>query len=108
MDEQGIVDLVTAPAEDMHDEEDADENAELSNRKEQCPVSHADAMRMFDDCLTWLRFQQEATVSNTSTLDFASWLLKNVNLCEDNPKLIHFLGLLLQVMLMMIQYLRIK
>lgn len=68
MDEQGIVDLVTAPAEDMRDEEDADENAELSNRKEQCPVSHADAMRMFDDCLTWLRFQQEATVSNTSTL----------------------------------------
>ena len=31
MDEQGIVDLVTAPAEDMRDEEDADENAELSN-----------------------------------------------------------------------------
>ena len=27
MDEQGIVDLVTAPAEDMRDEEDADENA---------------------------------------------------------------------------------
>ena len=68
MDEQGIVDLVTASAEDMRDEEDADENAELSNRKEQCPVSHADAMRMFDDCLTWILFQQEATVSNTSTL----------------------------------------
>ena len=25
-------------------------------------------MRMFDDCLTWLRFQREATVANTSTL----------------------------------------
>ena len=25
-------------------------------------------MRMFDQCLTWLRFQPEATVSNTSTL----------------------------------------
>ena len=23
---------------------------------------------MFDDCLTWLRFQREATVANTSTL----------------------------------------
>ena len=25
-------------------------------------------MQVFDHCLTWLRIQQEATVSNTSTL----------------------------------------
>ena len=69
IDNQGIVDLFMAPAEDIRDEEeDTDENAELSNQKEQCPVSHAEAMRMFDHCLTWLRFQREATVANTLAL----------------------------------------
>ena len=52
MDDQEIVDLVIAPAENIRDEEDADENAELSNQKEQGPVSHAEAIQMFDDCLT--------------------------------------------------------
>ena len=67
MDEQGIVDLVTAPEEDIPNEEE-DENAELASQKEHCPVSHAEAMQMHDECLTWLRFQPEATASNTSTL----------------------------------------
>ena len=62
------MDLVIAPAEDIRDEEDADENAELSNQKEQCLVSQAEAMQMFDDFLRWLRFQREATVANTSSL----------------------------------------
>ena len=61
MDEQGIVDLVSAA-------EDKDENTGISTQKEKCPVLHAEAMRMFDRCLTWLRFQSEASVSNTSTL----------------------------------------
>ena len=43
MDEHGIVDLVTAPVEDIRDEEDADKNVELSNQKEQCPVDFAEA-----------------------------------------------------------------
>ena len=73
--------LVIALAEDIRDEEDADENAKLSNQKEQCPVSQAEAMRMFDDCVTWLRFQRKATVANTCTL---------IQLREDNPKLIYF------------------
>ena len=33
LDTQGIVDLVIAPAKEIQDEEDADENVELSNQK---------------------------------------------------------------------------
>ena len=63
------VDLVSA-AEDKewNEEEDTDKNTEHSTQKEKCPVSHAEAMQMFDRCLTWLRFQSEASISNTSTL----------------------------------------
>ena len=61
------MDLVTAPEEDIPDKE-TDENAELASQKEHCLVSHAEAMQMLDECLTWLRFQPEATASNTSTL----------------------------------------
>ena len=69
MDEQGIVDLVSAAEDEKRDEEeDTDKNTGHSTQKEKCPVSHAEAMRMFDRCLTWLRFQSEASVSNTSTL----------------------------------------
>ena len=69
MDDQAIVNLVTIPEENIsNEEEDEGKNAELSNQKNQCRVSHAEAMRMLDECLTCLRFQKEATVSNTSTL----------------------------------------
>ena len=48
--------------------EDADENTQHSTQKAQCFFSSAEAMQMFDHCLTWLRIQPEATISNTSTL----------------------------------------
>lgn len=66
MDEQGIIDLVTAdPAGDESDEEDATDVVVLH---QQCPISNAEAARMFDRCLTWLRSQPEASMANTSTL----------------------------------------
>ena len=68
-DKQGIVDLAsTAEGNEYDKEEDADENTEHSTQKAPCPFSHAEAMQMFDHCLTWLRVQLEATISNTSTL----------------------------------------
>ena len=69
MDEQGIVDLVfVAEGNECDVEEDADENTQHSTQKAQCSLSRAEAMQTFDQCLTWLHIQWEATVSNTSTL----------------------------------------
>ena len=69
LDEQGIVDLVSVAEENECDEEeDADENTQHSTQKAQCSFSRAEVMQMFDHCLTWLRIQPEATVSNTSRL----------------------------------------
>ena len=97
------MDLVIAPAEDIRDEEDADENAKLSNQKKQCPDSHAEAMRIFHDCLTWLRFQREATVTSTSTLVQLRELASKKRVSSQRqPKIDSFLDLLWQVMLMMI------
>ena len=55
---------------------------------------------MFDHCLTWLRIQPEATVSNTSILvRLRELLLKNANLLANNLKLIPIsVDLVLQVM----------
>ena len=81
MDEQGIVDVVSlAEGNECDEEEDADENTQHSTQNAQCSFSRAEAMQMFDHCLTWLRIQPEEKISNTSTTyDFASWLLKNAN-----------------------------
>ena len=69
LDEQGIVDLVSvAEGNECDEEKDADENTQHSMQKAQCSLSRAEAMQMFDHCLTWLRIQPEATVLNTSTL----------------------------------------
>ena len=69
MHEQGIVDLVSVvEGNECDEEEDADENIQPSTQKAQCSFSRAEAMQMFDHCLTWLRIQPEVTVSNTSTL----------------------------------------
>ena len=69
LDEQGIVDLVlVAEGNECDKEKDADENTQHSTQIAQCSFSRARAMQMFDHCLTWLRIQPEATVSNTSTL----------------------------------------
>ena len=67
--EQGIVDhFSVAEGNEYDEEEDADENTQHSKQKAQCSFSRAEAMQMFDHCLTSFRIQQEATVSNTSTL----------------------------------------
>ena len=59
------------------------------------------AMRMTDDCLTWLLFQQEATVANTATLvQLHELAAKKRESSRRQSILIHFLGLLWQVMLM--------
>ena len=69
LDEQEIVDLVSvAEVNQCDEEEDADENTQHSTQKAQCSFSRAEAMQMFDHCLTWLRILPEATVSNTFTL----------------------------------------
>ena len=69
MDEQGIVYLVLVEEGNKCDKgEDADENTKRSTQKAQCSLSRAEAMQMFDHCLTWLRIQPEAIVLNTSTL----------------------------------------
>ena len=69
MDDQGIVDRVSvAEGYECDEEEDAEENTQHSTQKAQCSFSHAKAMQMFDNCLTWLHIQPEATVSNISTL----------------------------------------
>ena len=69
MNEQEIVYFVSlAEGNECDEEEDANENTQHSTQKAQCPFSRAETMQMFDHCLTWLRIQQEPTVSNTSTL----------------------------------------
>ena len=69
LDEQEIVYLVSvAEGDECDEEEDADENTQHSTQKAQCSFSRAEAMQMFDHCLTWLHIQPEATVSNPSTL----------------------------------------
>ena len=40
----------------------------LVSEVHKCPVSNVDAMDMFDKCLTWLRWQPEASLSNTAIL----------------------------------------
>ena len=65
LNEQGIVELLTADPNEECDEEDG---APEPDHSVNCPISHMSAMKMFDDCLTWLRHQPEATLANTSTL----------------------------------------
>ena len=33
-----------------------------------CPITHAQAMDMFEKCITWLQYQPEASAYNTSVL----------------------------------------
>ena len=65
LDEQEIVNLVSVAEGNECDEE---ENTQHSTQKAQCSFSLAEAMQMFDHCLTWLNIMPEATVSSTSTL----------------------------------------
>ena len=62
MDEQGIIDLVTAEPGDELDEEEATD--ELASQQK-CPISNTEAARMFDHYLTWLPSRPEASIANT-------------------------------------------
>ena len=63
LDEQGIVDLVN-----QQDETDEAVSEDVVAEVRKCPVSNAEAMILLDKCLTWLRWQPEASLANTSTL----------------------------------------
>ena len=61
-----ICDMVTAKTS-------AEENAESEEEEgvdleKKCPVSHSEAAHYFEQCMTWLEHQPEATVYNTSTI----------------------------------------
>ena len=64
LDDNGIVDMMNSEDPDDIDEEEISED-DISRP---CPISHKDAMAMFEKCLIRLRRQREATVGNTSTL----------------------------------------
>ena len=69
LDEQKIVDLASvAEGNECDEKENGDKNTQHLTQKAQCFFSHAEAMQMFDHCLTWLHIQSEATISNTSIL----------------------------------------
>lgn len=64
-----ICDLVThvnGDEDDTHDDEHDDEAEE--GQKNECPVSNSEAARCFEQCLTWLEHQPEATPYNTTLL----------------------------------------
>ena len=50
------VEATVNPADDSEAEPDSEEETDLP-----CPVSHSRAMDMFDECLTWLQQQPEAS-----------------------------------------------
>ena len=68
LDEQWIVDLLNQQDEmdEAVSEDEDDTNVVAEVRK--CPVLNAEAMNMLDRCLTWLCWQPEASLANTSTL----------------------------------------
>ena len=68
------MDLIKASAKDTHDKEHADENVKLLIQKEQCLVSHAETVQMFQ-CFNFKLFNGSITLK--------SWPLKNVNLCRE-------------------------
>ena len=49
-------------------EEVQEDDSEDEEDTVQCPVSNSDAARMFEQCLSWLEHQPEASVYNTSVL----------------------------------------
>ena len=66
--EQGIVDLITAPENDDDEKENDGKITPIEAQQPQCSITNSKAMLMFDKCLTRLRFQLKATLTNTSTL----------------------------------------
>ena len=68
LDEHGIVDMVNNYDNDNEVDSDNEDEIDLVSEVHKCPVSNVDAMDMFDKCLTWLRWQPEASLSNTAIL----------------------------------------
>ena len=62
-----ICDYVSkSPETHVNSEEEPENSEDLEPSK--CPVSHSAAAHMFEQCLTWLEYQPEASVYNTSVL----------------------------------------
>ena len=68
LDEQGIVDLANQEDETDEAESEDEDDTNVVAEVHKCPVSNAEAMNMLDKCLTWLRWQPEASLANTSSL----------------------------------------
>ena len=58
-----ICDLVSSRGDDMHTDNEVEEEGYQA-----CPVSNSQAASYFDQCLTWLEHQSEATIYNTTLL----------------------------------------
>lgn len=65
-------DQIIEHMQEVHQDEppqaDDDSEAEDGGCVECCPVTHQNAMEMFDQCLTWLRHQPEASTYNLGVL----------------------------------------
>ena len=93
LDVNGIVDMMNSEDPDDIDEEEISED----DISQPCPVSHKEAMAMFEKCVIWLRHQPEV-VGNTST--FVTLRELAVEKCDATRKQLHFLnGLLSKIRL---------
>ena len=61
-----ICDLVSSqgPSQEVVDSEESEDDDDSAK----CPITHSDAARMFEWCLSWLEQQPEATTQNTTLL----------------------------------------
>ena len=60
--------FVSKSSESLEPQLDSEEENDNSEEVSKCPVSHSAAAHMFEQCLTWLEYQPEASAYNTSVL----------------------------------------
>eukprot|EP00794_Sanderia_malayensis_P001923 gene1923-2180_t len=65
LDDERIIGYVSRPDDAAMEDEDDDE---IEMVEPECPVTNQMAMDAFETCLTWVRFQSEATAVNTTML----------------------------------------
>ena len=66
--DQEICDLVLQTGDSPTDGDDEDEEEPCEDIEEKCSVSNSTAAYMFEQCLSWLEFQPEASVHSTTLL----------------------------------------
>ena len=66
LDDDAVVDLVLECDLEGTTQPDSDDDETVHATA--CPISHKDAMVMFDKCLIWLQYQPEASTYNTSVM----------------------------------------